>query len=105
MITASNPAFQPSAADIKRFNRAIVWSLAAHALVVISLFVVPREWIAKPPDKVLTISLGGAIGPRTTGTSSIGGRTVEQAVPPPKRPEPIKPISQPPPAVNTVKPI
>jgi TonB family protein len=105
MITASNPAFQPSDADLKRLNRAMVWSVGLHVLIVATMLVMPREWIAKPPDKVLTISLGGAIGPRTTGTSNIGGRTVEQVAPPPKRAEPIRPIPQAQPAPSPVKPM
>ena len=104
MITASNPAFQPSATDLKRLNHAMVWSVGLHVLAVAVLLLVPRDWIAKPPDKVLTISLGGAIGPRTSGTTSVGGRTVEQAVPPPKRPEPIRPIPQAAPSPIPTKP-
>lgn len=72
-------------------NRALVWSLGLHIAVVVACLVLPRDWIVKRPRPSLTIELGGAPGPRTTGTTSIGGRTIEQVAPPPKRPEPIRP--------------
>lgn len=52
----------------------------------------------------MTISLGGTAGPSSTGTTSIGGRTVEQVAPPPRRPEPIKPVTKEDPAPIPAKP-
>jgi outer membrane biosynthesis protein TonB len=104
MATATYSSFTPRAMDVRRANRAISWSIAIHAIAVATLFLLPRDWFAKKaPTTVMTISLGGTPGPKTTGTTSIGGRTVEQVTPPPKRPEPAppapeaKPVPMPPP--------
>ncbi len=89
-----------------RLNRVMTWSFAIHLGVVVALFVVPREWLSRSRERppLMTITLGGNSAVKTSGTSLIGGRTVEQAVPPPKRPEPIKPAPKPPPAPAVVKP-
>jgi outer membrane biosynthesis protein TonB len=95
MATATYSSFTPRAADVRRANRAISWSIAIHAIVVAALFLLPREWFAKKaPTTVMTISLGGTPGPKTTGTTSVGGRTIERVAPPPKRPEPVPPAPQ-----------
>ena len=75
------------------FQRMVSISFALHIGVVVALAVVPREWFApdpKPP--VMTISLSGSLGERTTGINPVGGRTVEQVAPQPRRPEPAKPV-------------
>src|SRR3954467_10359570 len=45
------------------------------------------------PETVMTITLGGGSGPPIRGMTSIGGRPVQVATPPPvvKRPEPVRP--------------
>ena len=87
-------------------NRILTWSFAVHFGVVLALFVVPREWLSRSRERppLMTISLGGNSAVKTTGTNLIGGRTIEQATPPPKRPEVIKPTPKPPPAPTVVKP-
>ena len=45
----------------------------------------------------MTISLGGAPGPVTTGMTNVGGRTIEQVAPPPVRP----PVQLPSPPAET----
>jgi TonB family protein len=107
-MTRVESPFGPTREDAAHLTRAIRWSLGVHVLLVIALLVVPRSWLTREPEKrnVMTISLGGTPGPRTTGTTSIGSRTVEQAAPPPKRPEPVRPTPERPPApVVTAKPI
>jgi outer membrane biosynthesis protein TonB len=94
MATATYSSFTPRAADVRRANRAISWSIAIHATVILAVFLLPRDWFAKKAPVVMTISLGGTPGPKTTGTTSVGGRTVEQVAPPPKRPEPVPPTPQ-----------
>lgn len=92
MAAAATSPFAPRPLDARRANRAISWSIAIHVAAVLAAFVLPRSWFArKAAPPVMTITLGGAPGPRTTGTTSIGGRTIEQAVPTPKRPEPVPP--------------
>ena len=87
-------------------NRIMTWSFAIHVGVILALFVVPRDWLSRSRERpvLMTINLGGNAEVRTTGTNPIGGRTIEQATPPPKRPEPVKPTPKPPPAPTVVKP-
>jgi protein TonB len=87
-------------------NRILTWSFVVHFGFVAALFVVPRSWLSRTRERppLMTISLGGNSPVKTTGTNLIGGRTIEQATPPPKRPEVIKPTPKPPPAPNVVKP-
>lgn len=67
-------------------------SLAAHAVVLLALFLMPRDWHAPvEPRTVMTISLGGTPGPRTGGMTAIGGRAVQEVAPPQARPQPPAP--------------
>jgi TonB family protein len=70
----------------------ILWSIAGHiALLVLGLFWGgPR--VDTTPRTIMTISLGGAPGPRTGGQTQIGGQAVQ--APPPQ--EPVKPAPAPP---------
>jgi TonB family protein len=92
-MTLALPRLEPA----PPLRRVMTWSFAIHVGLVIALFVVPREWLVRRADKppVMTISIGGSTGPRTTGTNPIGGRTVEQVAPPAKRPEPVRPAPKP----------
>ena len=103
-MTMTPSAFGVSAADGRGLNRLIGWSLAVHVTAVALVFVVPREWFKKPaPPSVMTITLGGTPGPRSTGTNSMGGRTVEQVAPPARRTEPIRPTPRDEPAPVPVR--
>jgi TonB family protein len=104
MTRTANPAFEPSRDDMRAMNRALAWSLGIHAAAVLALLVVPRDWISDPPRRMMMISLGGTAGPRSTGTTSIGGRTVEEVSPPPRRPEPVRPTPPSKPEPVAVKP-
>ena len=75
----------------------IVWSIAGHIvlLVVGLLWGGPR--MNSEPRVVMTISLGGAPGPKTGGQTQIGGQAVQAA--PPQ--EPVKPPPPAPPAAKT----
>jgi outer membrane biosynthesis protein TonB len=81
--------------DARGLSRMMTISFAVHIGVVAVALLAPRSWFTEehPPAKIMTISLGGTEGPRATGLTAIGGRPVEQAVPEPKRPEPIKPAA------------
>ena len=91
MSRTANPAYLPSPQDMRAMSRALRWSIGIHIAVVVGFVVIPRDWISEPPRRVMTISLGGTPGPRSTGTTSIGGRTIEEVSPPPRRPEPVRP--------------
>ena len=74
-------------------QRMLAISFAIHVGCVVLLAVLPREWFAtpaKPP--MMSISLSGSPGERSTGMNPISGKQVEQVAPPPKRPEVAKPI-------------
>lgn len=90
--TYSSP-FSIPPAEARRLNRAITWSVVVHVIALGLLLVLPRAWFTREPERrnVMTINLGGTPGPQSTGTTSIGGRTVEQVAPPPPRPEPVRP--------------
>jgi outer membrane biosynthesis protein TonB len=93
MHTMPQSAFGPDLSDTRGLNRMITWSVVVHLLLVGLVVVLPREWFGRqePKREVMTITLGGTPGPRSTGTNSLGGRTVEQVAPPPRRPEPVRP--------------
>ncbi|MDA1185385.1 MAG: TonB C-terminal domain-containing protein [Acidobacteria bacterium] len=91
------------------FDGMLVWSIAAHACVLGFLLFGPMDWgvaADQIPTTVMTISLGGAPGPRETGQTQMGGRTVEapppEAVeramppPPPREVEHVLPVETPP---------
>lgn len=69
----------------------IVWSLAAHALMVAALLLWPDRSLNEPPRTIMTVSLGGAPGPKTGGLNQIGGRQVQEPAP-----EPAKQVEAPP---------
>jgi protein TonB len=58
-------------------------SVAAHAVALTALAFVPGMLpkSAPPPRTIMTISLGGAAGPKTGGTQTIGGRNILAATP------------------------
>jgi hypothetical protein len=85
--------FDPSPAELRRLNRVITWSVAIHVGVIGFVLLTPRSWWTRDPESktVMTISLGGSPGPTTGGQTNIGGRTVEQVAPPPRRPQTTRP--------------
>ena len=79
----------------ERLNAMIVWSVAAHIALFAFMVFMPESWRGKADDgprTVMTISLGGAPGPRNGGLTTEGGRTVQ--APPPA--EPVKKAETPP---------
>jgi TonB family protein len=65
----------------------VIWSVAAHAAVIAGLMLMPERVSDEAPRTVMTISLGGAPGPKTQGITQMGGRAVQAeapAEPPPK---------------------
>jgi TonB family protein len=90
-------------------SRMISVSAALHVGMIALLVFVPAHWWQRPieqPRNVMTISLGGAPGPRSGGMTSISARPVQQAVadlpkvtpnrpPAAKTPEMVEPIAKP----------
>ena len=110
MNTSVHTTFVPSADETRALARFVRWSVAVHVALVVIVVLLPREWFSREPESrtVMSISLGGTPGPRSTGTSAIGGRTVEDVAPPTRRIESTPPSPPPPveplPAVRTPPP-
>ena len=68
------------------FSRSVGGSVILHLLGVVALFLAHQYVIAHrpPPPKIMTITLGGSIGPRSTGMSAAPARAVDQVAPQPK---------------------
>ncbi len=66
------------------FKRMVGLSLLAHVAVIAVVAATPSSWRTRDtePRTVMTISLGGAPGPRAGGLTAMSGRPVQQAVPP-----------------------
>jgi TonB family protein len=78
--------------------RTLPVSIAAHALLLITLALLPQDWHQPVESRtVMTISLGGTPGPRTGGMTAIGGRAVQEVAPPQARPQPPTPPAAKPP--------
>lgn len=76
------------------FWRMVALSTLAHAGVLSLLVLVPGALDGgrvEDVQPVMTISLGGAPGPRAGGMTPLGGRPVQQAAAQPPRREPVRP--------------
>jgi len=90
--------------DDRGLSRLVGWSLGIHvAGLAIALFL-PSGWLGAQPDKaeVMVISLGGSVGERSTGSTPIAGKQIDQAVErprpqPPQPPASTRPEQMPPP--------
>lgn len=83
------------------FTPMMAASVAAHAVLVVVLAFASGDWLTRVPDEdrtVMTISLGGAPGPRAGGLTAMGGRPVQQVreEPAPPREAPRAPAAAPP---------
>lgn len=90
-------------------TRLVGWSLAVHVTGLAVALFLPSGWLATQPEKpeIMVISLGGAVGPRSTGTAPIAGRQIDQVAEarrpePPAPPAAVKPDTMPPPASKPV---
>jgi len=83
------------ALEPKGLDRIVAVSFGVHVGAIVVALLVSRVWVnaEKTAPKLMTITLtAGAEGPKSTGMTALGARPVEQVAPPPKRPEPIKPV-------------
>ena len=58
-------------------------SLAVHVAALALIAMLPGNWATRntTPPVVMTISLGGTPGPKTGGLTTMGGRTIQPALP------------------------
>lgn len=61
----------------ERLQSMVLWSLAAHVLVLTIAVLVPARVVQDDREPVMTISLGGAPGPKTGGLMQLGARAVQ----------------------------
>ena len=77
------------AREAEGLSRMVVVSLAAHAVLLTVIWLMPADWRSggKPADNVvrMTISLGGSPGPNAGGMTQISGRPVQAVAPPEPR--------------------
>jgi TonB family protein len=76
-------------------------SAMAHLALVALFVLVPAWWFGAEttvPETIMQISLGGPVGPDKSGLTTVGGRTIQQAVPVETK-QPIEPVR--PPAAKT----
>lgn len=82
----------------------VLLSLLAHAALILVVALTPSSWRthADEPKNVMTISLGGAPGPRAGGLTSMSGRPVQRAVEPKpeEKPAPVTPPAAKPPEMT-----
>ncbi len=95
------------AREPRGFAATTVASALVHLLAVALLVFVPAQWRAgaAPERDVMTISLGGAPGPRAGGMTAMGGQAVQQAVPQEPRPRPAPPAAPAQRAPEMVEPV
>jgi outer membrane biosynthesis protein TonB len=76
------------------FSRAVTGSFVVHVVGVLALFFAHQYVVShRPPQpKIMTITLGGSVGPRSTGMTAASARPVDQVAPQPKH-EPVKTAS------------
>jgi outer membrane biosynthesis protein TonB len=78
--------------DESGLSKLVGWSIAVHLVAGSIAIFMPSGWLGTQPEKpeIMVISLGGAAGPRSTGTAPIAGRQVD-VVPDTPRPQPPQP--------------
>lgn len=91
MTESVTDVLQLRAEPEKGFSRSVMGSLVVHGLGIVALFLAHQYVVThkSPAPKVMTITLGGSPGPRTTGSVAAGARPVDQVAPQPKH-EPIR---------------
>jgi protein TonB len=88
----TNRALEPAG-----LRRMVAVSLVGHVVLTATFLLMPSLTPRDtPPREVMTISLGGAPGPRVGGMTPMGGRAVQAPAP-----EPAKPTRVTPPAAKT----
>ncbi|MSO30583.1 MAG: TonB C-terminal domain-containing protein [Acidobacteria bacterium] len=84
MNEAATQVILARAAAPPGFNTTIAWSVTAHVGLVLFFVYMPDSWrgqVDQAPRTIMTISLGGAPGPRAGGMTQMGGRTVQVPMP------------------------
>jgi protein TonB len=67
----------------------VLWSAAGHVLLMAAFLLSGGRVIEDRQEPVMTISLGGAPGPKTGGLTQTGARAVQEQAPPDAPPKPV----------------
>jgi TonB family protein len=82
MIEAVSDIIAARSREPEGLNRMVALSVAAHVLVLAVLMFTPKpDFSDDAPRTVMTVSLGGAPGPRSGGMTPTGGRAVQAPQP------------------------
>jgi TonB family protein len=80
--------------DVDRLSTMVLWSIGAHIVVTALIVLMPHPKTDLAPKQVMTITIGGAPGPRN-GMTQMGARAVQAPEPEVKKaetaPAPLKP--------------
>jgi TonB family protein len=89
MIEAATDIIVARSRQTDSLQKMVVLSVVAHIAVIATVTFAPRNTTQDVPREVMTISLGGAPGPRSSGMTQMGGRQVQEVKPPEpvRRPE------------------
>lgn len=72
--------------QVDRLSTMVMWSVAAHVVVTAAVVLLPHPRTDLEPKNVMTITIGGAPGPRT-GMTQMAAPTVQAPQPEIKKPE------------------
>jgi TonB family protein len=93
-MDAVTPILIDRAREPEGLRRMVTISVVVHVVATAMLLMMPAPTIHDDtPRQVMTISLGGAPGPRNGGMTPMGGRTAE-AAPLPSKPVPMPPAAK-----------
>ena len=96
MQEAVNAVLIDRARDPDGLRRMVGVSVAAHAVLLAALVLAPNAFGVRADrddlENVMTISLGGASGPRAGGLTPLGGRPIQEVarLPEARRPPPVR---------------
>lgn len=82
MIEATTDVIVARSRQTDSLQKMLVLSVAAHVAIIAAVTFGPRRDAQDAPREVMTISLGGAPGPRSSGMTQMGGRQVQEVKPP-----------------------
>jgi outer membrane biosynthesis protein TonB len=77
-------------------RRTMTISIGVHVSIVLILFLLPRDWLAREKPEPIAMSLTfGSPGEKTSGLTPAGAQPIEEVAPAPKRPTPLPVVTPP----------
>jgi periplasmic protein TonB len=95
MIEAVSDVIAARSREPEGLSKMVAVSIGVHVAALLLIALAPKpDYSDDAPRTVMTVSLGGAPGPRSGGMTPMGGRAVQAPAPP----EPARPRAEAPPA-------